>query len=225
MISIIKEDRENYSFLLNVVHHSPDQLYEISEAIMAEGSSNVYECGDYWVVKPNDDYTTFDKMSAVIHGLMDKYNDKAPAVNEVWHYKFEDLKPVTGRDIDMGYVEGEGCLDPNDEYYPRQQVDAAICELDAHRLCFDTDRKYYMQQYDEARKRWMDYENRLLHSDYRRCCRILKHCRKKLLEWQKLSTIFCKPKSEGYELAKAKVALWTKWEARWVEISNRYICC
>lgn len=222
MISIIKEDRENYSFLLNVVHHSPDQLYEIAEAIMAEGSSNVYECGDYWVVIPNDDYTTFDKMTDVIHGLMDKYNDKAPAVNEDWHYKFEDLKPVTGRDIDMGYVEGDGCLDPNDEYYPRQQVDAAICELDAHRLCFDTDRKYYMQQYDEARKRWMAYENRLLHSDYRRSCRIVKDCRKKLLEWKNLCTIFSDPKA--LEVAKAKVALWTKWEARWVEISHRYIC-
>lgn len=215
MISIIKEDLDNYSFLLNVVHHSPDQLYEIAEAIMAEGSSNVYECGDYWVVIPNDDYTTFNKMSAVIHGLMDKYNDKAPAVNEVWHYKFEDLKPVFASEI-------QGGMDPNDEYYPRQKVDAAICELDAHRLCFDTDRKYYMQQYDEARKRWMDYENRLLHSDYRRSCRIVKDCRKKLLEWKNLCTIFSDPKA--LEVAKAKVALWTKWEARWVEISHRYIC-
>lgn len=215
MISIIKEDLDNYSFLLNVVHHSPDQLYEIAEAIMAEGSSNVYECGDYWVVIPNDDYTTFNKMSAVIHGLMDKYNDKAPAVNEVWHYKFEDLKPVFASEI-------QGGMDPNDEYYPRQKVDAAICELDAHRLCFDTDRKYYMEQYDNARKRWMDYENRLLHSDYRRSCRIVKDCRRKLLEWKNLCTIFSDPKA--LEVAKAKVALWTKWEARWVEISHRYIC-
>ena len=218
MISIIKEDRPNYTLLLKVTHFSHDQRCEIAEAIMAEGDSDVYGCGDYWVVIPNDDYTTFDKMSDVINGLMDKYNDKAPAVNEEWHYKFEDLKPVFASEI-------QGGMDPNDEYYPRQKVDAAICELDAHRLCFDTDRKYYMEQYDNARKRWMDYENRLLHSDYRRSCRILKHCRKKLLEWQKLSTIFCKPKSEGYELAKAKIALWTKWEARWVEISNRYICC
>ena len=216
MISIIKEDLDNYSFLLKVVHHSPDQLYEISEAIMAEGSSNVYECGDYWVVIPNDDYTTFNKMSAVIHGLMDKYNDKAPAVNEEWHYKFEDLKPVFASEI-------QGGMDPNDEYYPRQKVDAAICELDAHRLCFDTDRKYYMEQYDKARKRWMDYENRLLHSDYRRSFRIVKDCRRKLLEWKNLCTIFSDPKA--LEVAKAKVALWTKWEARWVEISNRYICC
>lgn len=215
MISIIKEDLDNYSFLLKVVNHSPDQRYEIAEAIMAEGSSNVYECGDYWVVKPNDDYTTFDKMTDVIHGLMDKYNDKAPAVNEEWHYKFEDLKPVFASEI-------QGGMDPNDEYYPRQQVDAAICELDAHRLCFDTDRKYYMQQYDEARKRWMAYENRLLHSDYRRSCRIVKDCRKKLLEWKNLCTIFSDPKA--LEVAKAKVALWTKWEARWVEISHRYIC-
>lgn len=215
MISIIKEDLDNYSFLLNVVHHSPDQLYEIAEAIMAEGSSNVYECGDYWVVIPNDDYTTFNKMSAVIHGLMDKYNDKAPAVNEVWHYKFEDLKPVFASEI-------QGGMDPNDEYYPRQKVDAAICELDAHRLCFDTDRKYYMEQYDNARKRWMDYENRLLHSDYRRSCRIVKDCRRKLLEWKNLCTIFSDPKA--LEVAKAKVALWTKWESRWVEISHRYIC-
>ena len=215
MISIIKEDLDNYSFLLNVVHHSPAQLYEIAEAIMAEGSSNVYECGDYWVVIPNDDYTTFNKMSAVIHGLMDKYNDKAPAVNEVWHYKFEDLKPVFASEI-------QGGMDPNDEYYPRQKVDAAICELDAHRLCFDTDRKYYMEQYDNARKRWMDYENRLLHSDYRRSCRIVKDCRRKLLEWKNLCTIFSDPKA--LEVAKVKVALWTKWEARWVEISHRYIC-
>ena len=215
MISIIKEDRPNYTLLLKVTHFSHDQRCEIAEAIMAEGDSDVYGCGDYWVVIPNDDYTTFDKMSAVIHGLMDKYNDKAPAVNEDWHYKFEDLKPVFASEI-------QGGMDPNDEYYPRQQVDAAICELDAHRLCFDTDRKYYMEQYDKARKRWMDYENRLLHSDYRRSCRIVKDCRKKLLEWKNLCTIFSDPKA--LEVAKAKVALWTKWEARWVEISHRYIC-
>lgn len=135
MISIIKEDRENYSFLLKVTHHNHDQRCEIAEAIMAEGDSDVRECGDYWVVIPNDDYTTWGKMSDVIHGLMDKYNDKAPAVNAEWHYKFEDLKPVFASNI-------VGGLDPNDEYYPRQKVDAAICELDAHRLCFDTDRKY-----------------------------------------------------------------------------------
>lgn len=215
MISIIKEDRPNYTLLLKVTHFSHDQRCEIAEAIMAEGDSDVYGCGDYWVVIPNDDYTTFDKMTDVIHGLMDKYNDKAPAVNEDWHYKFEDLKPVFASEI-------QGGMDPNDEYYPRQQVDAAICELDAHRLCFDTDRKYYMQQYDEARKRWMAYENRLLHSDYRRSCRIVKDCRRKLLEWKNLCTIFSDPKA--LEVAKAKVALWTKWEARWVEISHRYIC-
>lgn len=215
MISIIKEDRPNYTLLLKVTHFSHDQRCEIAEAIMAEGDSDVYGCGDYWVVIPNDDYTTFDKMTDVIHGLMDKYNDKAPAVNEEWHYKFEDLKPVFASEI-------QGGMDPNDEYYPRQKVDAAICELDAHRLCFDTDRKYYMQQYDEARKRWMAYENRLLHSDYRRSCRVVKDCRKKLLEWKNLCTIFSDPKA--LEVAKAKVVLWTKWEARWVEISHRYIC-
>lgn len=215
MISIIKEDRPNYTLLLKVTHFSHDQRCEIAEAIMAEGDSDVYGCGDYWVVIPNDDYTTFDKMTDVIHGLMDKYNDKAPAVNEVWHYKFEDLKPVFASEI-------QGGMDPNDEYYPRQKVDAAICELDAHRLCFDTDRKYYMEQYDNARKRWMDYENRLLHSDYRRSCRIVKDCRRKLLEWKNRCTIFSDPKA--LEVAKAKVALWTKWEARWVEISHRYIC-
>lgn len=215
MISIIKEDRPNYTLLLKVTHFSHDQRCEIAEAIMAEGDSDVYGCGDYWVVIPNDDYTTFDKMSDVINGLMDKYNDKAPAVNEECHYKFEDLKPVFASEI-------QGGMDPNDEYYPRQKVDAAICELDAHRLCFDTDRKYYMEQYDNARKRWMDYENRLLHSDYRRSCRIVKDCRRKLLEWKNLCTIFSDPKA--LEVAKAKVALWTKWEARWVEISHRYIC-
>ena len=215
MISIIKEDRPNYTLLLKVTHFSHDQRCEIAEAIMAEGDSDVYGCGDYWVVIPNDDYTTFDKMTDVIHGLMDKYNDKAPAVNEDWHYKFEDLKPVFASEI-------QGGMDPNDEYYPRQKVDAAICELDAHRLCFDTDRKYYMEQYDNARKRWMDYENRLLHSDYRRSCRIVKDCRRKLLEWKNLCTIFSDPKA--LEVAKAKVALWNKWEARWVEISHRYIC-
>lgn len=215
MISIIKEDRPNYTLLLKVTYFSHDQRCEIAEAIMAEGDSDVYGCGDYWVVIPNDDYTTFDKMTDVIHGLMDKYNDKAPAVNEDWHYKFEDLKPVFASEI-------QGGMDPNDEYYPRQKVDAAICELDAHRLCFDTDRKYYMEQYDNARKCWMDYENRLLHSDYRRSCRIVKDCRRKLLEWKNLCTIFSDP--TALEVAKAKVALWTKWEARWVEISHRYIC-
>lgn len=215
MISIIKEDRPNYTLLLKVTHFSHDQRCEIAEAIMAEGDSDVYGCGDYWVVIPNDDYTTFDKMTDVIHGLMDKYNDKAPAVNEDWHYKFEDLKPVFASEI-------QGGMDPNDEYYPRQQVDAAICELDAHRLCFDTDRKYYMKQYDGLLKKSMACENRLLHSDYRRSCRIVKDCRKKLLEWKNLCTIFSDPKA--LEVAKAKVVLWTKWEARWVEISHRYIC-
>lgn len=136
-------------------------------------------------------------------------------MEEKWHYKFEDLKPVFASEI-------QGGMDPNDEYYPRQQVDAAICELDAHRLCFDTDRKYYMGQYDKFLKKSMALENRLLHSDYRRCCRIVKDCCKKLLEWQHLCTIFRSPKA--LEAAKAKVALWTKWEARWVEISHQYIC-
>lgn len=74
MISIIKEDRENYSFLLKVVNLSHDQRCEISEAIMAEGDSDVHECGDYWIVILNDDYTTCGKMSDLIHSLMDKYN-------------------------------------------------------------------------------------------------------------------------------------------------------
>lgn len=215
MISIIKESRQDFSFLLKLHHPSPEQKSDIESAICAEGDSDSYDCGDYLFVIPNDDFTTFDKMSKVIRSLMDKYGERAPDVNESWHYKFEDLKPLFASEI-------QGGMDPNDEYYPRQKVDAAICELDAHRLCFDTDRKYYLEQYDKTLKRWMDSENRLLHSDYRRICRILKHCRKKLLEWQKLSTIFCKPNSEGFELAKAKVALWTKWEARWQEIANRY---
>ena len=214
MISIIKEYRPNYTLLLKVTHLSHDQRCEIAEAIMAEGDSDVYGCGDYWVVIPNDDYTTFDKMTDVIHGLMDKYNDKAPAVNEDWHYKFEDLKPVFASEI-------QGGMDPNDEYYPRQKVDAAICELDAHRLCFDTDRKYYMKQYDEARKRWMAYEDRLLHSDYRRCRYNVKECRKSLLQWQAVcKDVATSPKA--LEKATKKVALWQKWEARWQELANRY---
>ena len=76
MISIIQEDRENYSFLLKVTNYNHDQRCEISEAIMAEGDSAVHECGDYWIVIPNDDYTTWSKMSDLIHSLMDKYNDK-----------------------------------------------------------------------------------------------------------------------------------------------------
>lgn len=75
MISIIKEDRENYSFLLKVVNFSHDQRCEISEAIMTEGDSDVYECGDYLMVIPNTDYTTWSKMADLIHSLMDKYND------------------------------------------------------------------------------------------------------------------------------------------------------
>lgn len=75
MISIIQEDRENYSFLLKVTQLNHDQRCEVSEAIMAEGDSDVRECGDYWIVIPNDDYTTWDKMSGLIHRLMDKYNN------------------------------------------------------------------------------------------------------------------------------------------------------
>lgn len=81
MISIIQEDREKYSFLLKVTQLSHDQRYEISEAIMAEGDSDVRECGDYWMVIPNDDYTTWSKMSDVIHDLMYKYNDNAAEGN------------------------------------------------------------------------------------------------------------------------------------------------
>lgn len=213
MISIIKESRQDFSFLLKLHHLSPEQKSDIESAIRAEGDSDSYDCGDYLLVIPNDDFTTFDKMSKVIRSLMDKYGERAPDVNESWHYKFEDLKPVFASEI-------QGGMDPNDEYYPRQKVDAAICELDAHRLCFDTDRKYYIEQYDKTLKRWMDSENRLLHSNYRRICRILKDCRKKLLEWQRLCTIFQDPKA--VEIAKAKVALWQKWEARWQETANRY---
>lgn len=75
MISIIQEDRENYSILLKVTELSHDQRCEISEAIIAEGDSDVRECGDYWMVVPNDDYTTWGKMSDLIHSLMDKYNE------------------------------------------------------------------------------------------------------------------------------------------------------
>ena len=213
MISIIKESPQDYSFLLKLHHLSPEQKLDIDSAICAEGDSDSYDCGDYLLVIPNTDFTTFAKMSDVIHGLMDKYNDKAPAVNEEWHYKFEDLKPVFA-----SYIVGG--LDPNDEYYPRQKVDEAICELDAHRLCFDTDRKYYMERYDYFLKKSMAYENRLLHSNYRRICRILKDCRKKLLEWQRLCTIFQDPKA--LEVAKAKVALWQKWEARWQELADYF---
>lgn len=75
MISIIQEDRENYSFLLKVTELSHDQRCEISESIMAEGDSDVRECGDYWMVILNDDYTTWDKMSELINWLMYKYNE------------------------------------------------------------------------------------------------------------------------------------------------------
>lgn len=213
MISIIKESRQDFSFLLKLHHLSPEQKSDIESAICAEGDSDSYDCGDYLLVIPNDDFTTFDKMSKVIRSLMDKYGERAPDVNESWHYKFEDLKPLFASEI-------QGGMDPNDEYYPRQKVDDAICELDAHRLCFDTDRKYYMEQYDKTLKRWMDSDNRLLHSNYRRSCRILKDCRRKLLEWQNLRIIFHDPKA--LEVAKAKVVLWKKWEARWQEIANRF---
>lgn len=75
MISIIQEDRENYSFLLRVTNRDSDQRCKISDTIIAEGDSDVYECGDYWMVIPNDEYTTWSKMSDVIHSLMDKYNE------------------------------------------------------------------------------------------------------------------------------------------------------
>lgn len=215
MISIIKEDRENYSFLLKVSHHSHDQRYEIAEAIMAEGDSDVRECGDYWVVIPNDDYTTWSKMSDVIHGLMDKYNGKAPAVNEEGHYKFEDLKPVCASNI-------VGGLDPNDEYYPRQKVDAAICELDAHRLCFDTDRKYYMERYDYFLKKSMAYENRLLHSNYRRCLSLVKYCKKKLAYWEQSSKALVRRVEEADKRIADKMDLWNKWLARWQELADYF---
>ena len=83
MISIIQEDRENYSFLLKVTNYNHDKRCEISEAIMAEGDSDVYECGDYWMVIPNVDYTTWSKMSDFLNYLMYKYNDSAIEVNEL----------------------------------------------------------------------------------------------------------------------------------------------
>lgn len=215
MISIIKEDRENYSFLLKVTHHSHDQRCEIAEAIMAEGDSDVRECGDYWVVIPNDDYTTWSKMSDVIHGLMDKYNGKAPAVNEEGHYKFEDLKPVCASNI-------VGGLDPNDEYYPRQKVDAAICELDAHRLCIDTDRKYYMERYDYFLKKSMAYENRLLHSNYRRCLSLVKYCKKKLAYWEQSSKALVRRVEGADKRIADKMDLWNKWLARWQELADYF---
>lgn len=78
MISIIEEDRVNNSFLLQVVNLSLDQLRKVYSAIKAEGDSEAYECGDYWMVVVNDDYTTWDQMSVVIHGLMDEYNQIQP---------------------------------------------------------------------------------------------------------------------------------------------------
>lgn len=76
MISIIQEDRENCSFLLKVTQLSQDKRCRISDTIIAEGDSDVYECGDYWMVIVNVDYTTWSKMSYVIHALMSKYNDQ-----------------------------------------------------------------------------------------------------------------------------------------------------
>ena len=137
-----------------------------------------------------------------------------------FHYKYEDLKPVTGRDIDLGRVEGEGSLDPDDNYYPKNLVDAAICELDAHRLCFDTVRKMYLKQYDDTLKKCLAYENRLFHSNYKRCCHILKDCHRKLSEWQYLCAILHNPKA--IDVAKAKVALWQKWEERWQKLSDYF---
>lgn len=50
---------------------------------MAEDDSDVYECGDYWMVIPNVDYTTWSKMSDFLNYLMYKYNDSAIEVNEL----------------------------------------------------------------------------------------------------------------------------------------------
>lgn len=131
-----------------------------------------------------------------------------------FHYKFEDLKPVRASDI-------VGGLDPNDEYYPRQKVDAAICELDAHRLCFDTDRKYYMKVAEDRMKRLMSCENKLFNSNYRRCRYNVKECHKSLLQWQAA----CKDvaaSSKALEKATEKVALWQKWEKRWEELACHF---
>jgi len=77
MISIIEESREDFSFLLKLQHLSPEQKSDIETAICAEGDSASYDCWDYMLVIPNNDFTTFDKMYDVIRGLMDKYNAKA----------------------------------------------------------------------------------------------------------------------------------------------------
>lgn len=78
MISIIEEDRVDCSFLLQVVNLSLDQRRKVYSAIEAEGDSEAHMCGDYWMVVVNDDYTTWDQMSVVIHGLMDEYNQIQP---------------------------------------------------------------------------------------------------------------------------------------------------
>lgn len=138
-----------------------------------------------------------------------------------FHYKFEDLKPVTGRDIDLGRVEGEGSLDLDDNYYPKTLVDAAICELDAHRLCFDTDRKMYLKQYDDTLKKCWAYENRLFHSNYKRCCQLVEECYRHKEKW--LVTARAVATTDSLvAYADSKVALWVKWEDRWQKLANYF---
>lgn len=130
-----------------------------------------------------------------------------------FHYKFEDLKPVTGRDIDMGFVEGEGCLDSNDEYYPRQKVDEAIRELTC-KFGNDTISK------DDLKKQ-------CIHLKKLRCKHNMFDCLRSI---QKLSIA-----SADYELGielgmpvaeqaratiTAKVAFWTKWVDRWQKLAD-----
>ena len=74
MITLIAESRRDLSFLLKLSHVTPEQKFDIDSAICAEGDSDSYDCGDYLMVIPNTDYTTFDNMSEVIRGLMEKYN-------------------------------------------------------------------------------------------------------------------------------------------------------
>lgn len=209
---------------LKEYHFEIGPMDDSSQCVAIVGAEYSSVSEDEAFYAKEDVVSALAEKDAEIHALKQKLmphgTAKDPAIREKWHYRFEDLKPVTGRDIDMGQVDGEGCLDPNDEYYPRQKVDAAICELDAHRLCFDTDRKYYLKQYDYFLKKSMAYENRLLHSNYRRSCRIAKNCHWNLLEWQYLCAIVHTP--EALKAAKAKVALWTKWKARWQAIAEQF---
>ena len=121
-------------------------------------------------------------------------------------YHFE-IGPMDDSDQCVAIVGIEySSVSADEAFYAKEDVVSALAAKDA--------------EIQSLKQKSMDYENRLLHSDYRRSCRILKYCRKKLLEWQNLCTIFHNP--EALEVSKAKVALWTKWEARWQKIAERY---